>query len=59
MAALLDARHGAVHETAAALFPRLSPILLGATAPGGGRKGGADAKAVRGAATAFVCDALG
>lgn len=60
MAALLDARHGAVHDTAAALFPRLSAIILGTVAaPGAGRKGAADATAVRQAAVTFVCDALG
>ncbi|GBF90548.1 hypothetical protein Rsub_03119 [Raphidocelis subcapitata] len=60
MAALLDPRHGSVHEVAAALFPRLSAILLGVATPGGGgRKGAADATAVRGAACTFVCEALG
>jgi hypothetical protein len=60
MAALLDARHGGVHDTAAALFPRLSPIMLGtAGAGGGGRRGTADATAVRTAAVSFVCEALG
>lgn len=63
MAALLDPRHGSMHDIAAALLPRLSPILLG-TAPGtggggSGRKGAADAAALRNAACTFVCDALG
>jgi hypothetical protein len=59
MSALLDPRHGSVHDIAAALFPRLSPILLGAAAPSGGRRGAADAAAARSAACTFVCDALG
>jgi hypothetical protein len=60
MAALLDPRHGGVHEAAAALFPRLSPVMLGtAAAPSAGRKGAADAAALRAAASTFVCEALG
>lgn len=60
MTALLHGRHGSVHEIAAALFPRLSPLLLGAAAqPGARAKGAADANAVRAAACTFVCDALG
>lgn len=59
MAALVDPRHGSVHDIAAALFPRLSPIMLGTAAvAGGGRKGAADATAMRAAATKFVCDVL-
>jgi hypothetical protein len=60
MAALLNPRHGSAHETAASLFPRLSNVMLGAApAAGGGRKGAADASAIRTAACTFVCEALG
>jgi hypothetical protein len=60
MGALLDARHGSIHEAAAGLFPRLSPILVGAAAPpGGSRKGTTEAAAARAAACTFVCEALG
>ena len=61
MTALVDPRHGSVHDIAAALFPRLSPIMLGTavvTGGSGGRKGTADATAVRTAACTFVCDVL-